>query len=49
MIDEYYENHPLNEIEPDNWNNIPICIVKALKLLVDTVKNSDIDNIKIKG
>ena len=29
-------NHPLKSLEPDTWNNIPLCLVKALKLLIDT-------------
>lgn len=27
--------HPLHKINPDAWNNIPICIVKAVKALID--------------
>ncbi len=44
MIEDYYENHPLNEIEPDTWNNIPVCIVKAFKIIIEHAKSRDLDH-----
>eukprot|EP00347_Sterkiella_histriomuscorum_P017100 403350668 len=44
MIEDYYGSHPLNEIEPDVWNNIPVCIVKAFKILIEHFKSRDLDN-----
>ena len=43
MIDEYLEKHPLNEITPDTWNNIPYCIVKAIKIMQEYVISKDVD------
>eukprot|EP00347_Sterkiella_histriomuscorum_P010224 403377123 len=34
-------NHILNSLAPDTWNNIPICLVKAVKLMIDSIVNSD--------
>ena len=28
--------HPLQKLEPDAWNNIPICLVKAVKMLIES-------------
>jgi hypothetical protein len=28
---EYLENHPFMNEEPDQWKNIPICIVNAFQ------------------
>ncbi len=28
--------HPLQKLEPDTWNNIPICLVKAVKMLIES-------------
>ena len=33
--------HPLQKLDPDSWNNIPICLVKAVKLLIDTNISTD--------
>lgn len=30
-----YEN-PLGELYPDEWKNIPICLVNAIKLIIHT-------------
>ena len=34
-------NHALHSIQPDTWNNIPICLVKAIKMIIDNVVNLD--------
>jgi hypothetical protein len=28
--------HPLQKLHPDAWNNIPICLVRAVKSLIDS-------------
>ncbi|CDW85296.1 UNKNOWN [Stylonychia lemnae] len=43
MIDEYLEKHPLNEITPDAWNNIPYCVVKAIKIMQEYLVSKDVD------
>jgi hypothetical protein len=35
------ENHPLASIDPDKWNNIPGCIVKSFKAIVNHCINKD--------
>ncbi len=44
------EHHPLTSIldpipaellamiEPEKWNNIPLCVVKSMKVVIDTLK-----------
>ena len=45
MVDDYYEQHPLlNDIQPETWNNIPVCIVKAFKTMIDHAMSRDLDN-----
>lgn len=44
LIKKYYDDHPLNVIEPDNWNNIPVCLVKSIKLMVEHIIEKDLDN-----
>ena len=37
MQDELNEAiHPLQKLQPDQWNNIPICLVRAVKSLIDS-------------
>lgn len=33
--------HPLQKLNPDAWNNIPICLVKAVKTLIDANISTD--------
>jgi hypothetical protein len=33
--------HPLQKLNPDTWNNIPVCLVKAIKQLIDANISTD--------
>lgn len=33
--------HPLQRLDPDSWNNIPICLVKAVKMIVESTIAQD--------
>lgn len=33
--------HPLHKLTPDTWNNIPVCLVKAVKMLIDANISTD--------
>ena len=33
--------HPLQRLDPDTWNNIPICLVKAVKMIVESTISQD--------
>ena len=33
--------HPLLRLQPDTWNNIPVCLVKAVKALIDASIGND--------
>ena len=33
--------HPLQKLQPEAWNNIPICLVRAVKTLIDSGISTD--------
>ncbi len=33
--------HPLLRLQPDTWNNIPVCLVKAVKTLIEASISTD--------
>ena len=33
--------HPLHKINPEGWNNIPVCLVKAFKQIIDANISTD--------
>ena len=33
--------HPLQKLQPEVWNNIPICLVRAVKTLIDSGISTD--------
>lgn len=41
MIKLAETDNPLNQITPDEWNNIPVCLVKGIKLIVEAVVNNE--------
>lgn len=34
--------HPLNVIQPEKWNNIPICIIDAFRIVISETKANDL-------
>ena len=41
--DDMLAKHPYQQILPDQWNNIPVCLVKAFKLVADHQIHKDME------
>lgn len=38
----FNEKYSLKHIAPDTWLNIPVCVVKAFKQLIDSLDNTQV-------